>query len=259
MARQTETQPISAASAAISWQGYNISMSKRESPSKQTEQQVKFDSSPNTEWHLKHQLPQNPTLDQRVKWHMEHARRCPCPSQDEDILEELKKRYLGKHQDFWIFYTRNDHRALGLWAANCAEHLLPYFEEKYSEDTRPRDAISTLREWVQTGVFRMAVIRGASLAAHAAAKAVKKEDTVANLAAHAAGQAVATAHVPTHALGPVLYSMKLVAALHPTDVQAAVAREREWQMQRLPQYLRPWVDSRVEKTLPLLPKALRTQ
>jgi hypothetical protein len=105
----------------------------------------------------------------------------------------------------------------------------------------------------------MAVIRGASLAAHAAAKAVKKEDKVANIAAHATGQAVATAHVPTHALGPVLYSMKLVAALHPTDVQAAVAREREWQMQRLPQYLRPWVDSWVEKTLPLLPKPLRTQ
>ena len=249
-------------SAAFSWQGYTTSMSKRESPSKQTEQQVQqveFDSSPNTEWHLKHQLPQNPTLNQRVKWHMEHARRCPCPSQDEDILEELKKRYLGKHQDFWIFYTINDHRALGLWAAKCAEHLLPYFEEKYTEDTRPRDAISTLREWVQTGEFRMAVIRGASLAAHAAAKAVKKEDKVANIAAHTAGQAVATAHVPTHALGPVLYSMKLVAALHPTDVQAAVAREREWQMQRLPQYLRPWVDSWVEKTLPLLPKPLRTQ
>lgn len=105
----------------------------------------------------------------------------------------------------------------------------------------------------------MAVIRGASLAAHAAAKAVKKEDTVANFAAHAAGQAVGTAHVPTHALGPVLYFMKLVAALHPSDIKAAVAREREWQTQCLPQNLRPWVDSWVEKTQPLLPKHLRTQ
>ena len=222
-------------------------------------QQVEFDSSPNTEWHLKHQLPKNPTLDQRVTWHMEHARRCPCPSQNQDILEELKKRYLGKHQDFWIFYTRNDHRALGLWAAHCAEHLLPYFEEKYPEDPRPIDAIRTLREWVQTGEFRMAVIRGASLAAHAAAKAVKKEDTVANFAAHAAGQAVGTAHVPTHALGPVLYSMKLVAALHPSDIKAAVAQDRAWQTQRLPQYLRPWVDAWFEKTYPLLPKKLRMQ
>ena len=160
---------------------------------------------------------------------MEQGRRCHYLSQDEDILEELKKRYLGKHQDFWIWYNTNDHRALGLWAADCADHLLPYFEQKYPEDPRPRDAIRTLRVWAQTGEFRMAVIRGASLAAHAAAKAVKPEEQIARFAAYAAGQAVGTAHVPTHALGPALYSMKLVAALRPTDVKAAVAQERAWQ------------------------------
>ena len=216
-----------------------------ESYSKKTEQQVpqvECDSSPNTEWHLKHKLSKTPTLDQRVTWHMEHARRCPCPSQDEDIMEELKTRYLGKHQDFWIFYMINDQKALGLWAAECAEHLLPYFEEKYLEDTRPRDAITTLREWVHTGKFSMPVIRGASLAAHAAAKQVHKKDTAAKFAAHAAGQAVATAHVPTHALGPVLYSMLHVAALSPTDVKAEVARERESQTQRLPENLRMQLD-----------------
>jgi hypothetical protein len=136
---------------------------------------------------------------------------------------------------------------------------LPYFEKKYAEDTRPRDAIKTLREWAQTGEFSMSVIRGASLAAHAAAKKVNEKDQVAKCAAHAAGQAVATAHVPTHALGPVLYSLQLIAALRPTDVKAAVAKEREWQTQRLPENLRPWVDSWVEKTLPLLPKNLRAQ
>jgi hypothetical protein len=237
-------------------------MTKSESPSKQTEkqvQQVEFDRSPNTEWHAKHRLPTNPTLDQRMQWHMEHARRCPCPSQDQDLLEDLKKSYLGTHQDFWIVYHTNDHRALGLWAADCAEHLLPSFEDKYPEDPRPRDAISTLRAWVQTGEFRMVVIRGASLAAHAAAKAVKKEELAARFAAHAASQAVGTAHVPTHALGPVLYSMKLVAALRPTDVKAAVAQERAWQTQRLPEDLRPWVDAWVERTYPLLPKQLRMQ
>lgn len=218
---------------------------------------MEWDSSPNTEWHLKHTLPKEPTLDQRVKWHMDHARRCPCPSQDEDILEELKKRYLGTHQDFWICYTINDQKALGLWAAECSEHLLPYFEEKYPQDPRPRNALRILREWAQTGKFSMPVIRGASLAAHAAAKEVHEEDKAAKFAAHAAGQAVATAHVPTHALGPVLYSMQLVAALHPTDVKAAVAQEREWQTQRLPENLRPWLDSWVEKTQRLLPKNLR--
>ena len=27
-----------------------------------------------------------------------------------------------------------DHRALALWAADCAEHVLAYFEEKYPKD-----------------------------------------------------------------------------------------------------------------------------
>ncbi len=101
------------------------------------------------------------------------------------------------HQEFWIFLTKDDHKALALWAANCAEHVLPFFEEKYPDDTRPRDAIHTLQEWVKTGKFSMPVIRGASLAAHAAARDVKEEDNAARFAARAAGQAVATAHVPT--------------------------------------------------------------
>ncbi len=230
--------------------------------SQETEQQaqhLEFESSPNTEWHSKHRLPNNPTLDQRVKWHMEHARRCPCPSLDEDILDELKKRYLGKHQDFWIDYNTNDHRTLGFWAAECAEQLSSNFEEKYSKDTRPRDAIKTLREWATTGIFSMPVIREASLGAHKAAKLVDKNDKAANYAAHAAGQAVGTAHVPTHSLGVVFYAVRLVAVLHPTNVKEAVAKEREWQNQRLPENLKPWVDAWAERTLPLLPKDLRTQ
>jgi hypothetical protein len=219
--------------------------------------QLEFDSSPNTAWHSRHKLPENPTLDQRVKWHMKHARNCPCLPPDEDILAELKQRYLGKHQDFWVFFNRNDHKALGLWAAECAEHLLPYFEKDYPGDTRPRDALNTLRDWAHTGKFSMPVIRGASLGAHRAAHEVEMEDKTASFAAHAAGQAVATAHVPTHALGPVLYSMKLVASTNPTDAKAAVALEREWQLRHLPENLRPWVDFWLKKTQPLLPKNIR--
>jgi hypothetical protein len=141
---------------------YNAGMSELA----QSALQLALDSTPNTEWHAKHALPQNPTLDERVNWHMDHARRCPCLSNDEDILPELQKRYGGKHQDFWIEHHINDHRMLGLWAAECAERLLPYFEEKYGADPRPRDAIQTLREWVNTGKFSMSVIRAAALAAH---------------------------------------------------------------------------------------------
>ena len=201
----------------------------------------------NAEWHLKNRLPEDPTLDQRVKWHIEHARHCSCGSLDEEILDELKKRYLNTHQDFWIFFNIDDHKALALWAADCAEHVLPFFEEKYPNDPRPREAIRTLREWENTGKFSMPVIRGASLSAHAAARAVKKEDNAARFAARAAGQAVATAHVPTHAIGPVLYAYKAAAAANPDDVKTAIAREQDWQFQRLPANLRDWVTARLKQ------------
>lgn len=219
-----------------------------------------LDNSPNAQWHVKHTLPEKPTLDERINYHIEHARRCPCDAlHDGDILEELKTRFEGKHQDFWIEHNTNDHRMLGLWAAECAVHVLPYFEEKYGTDTRPRDAINTLREWVKTGEFHMSTIRGASLPAHAAAKSVDKNDKAANYAAHAAGQAVATAHAPTHALGTVAYSMKIVAFLNPDNVKEAVAKERGWQNERLPSNLKPWVDAWVERVTALLPKDLRSK
>lgn len=218
-----------------------------------------LDNSPNAPWHAKHILPEKPTLDQRINYHIEHARRCPCNVlHDEDILEELKKRLEGKHQDFWIEHNTNDHRMLGLWAAECAEHILPYFEEKYGEDTRPRDAINTLRAWVKTGEFQMSTIRAVALPAHAAAKSVEK-DKAASYAAHAAGQAVGTAHGPTHALGTVAYSMKLAAFLNPDNVKKAITKEREWQNERLPENLKPWVDAWAERITTLLPKGLRTK
>ncbi len=110
---------------------------------------------------------------------------------------------------------------------------MPYFEEKYPQDHRPRQAIETLKTWIDTGVFKMAVIRKASLDAHAAAREVG-EDSPARSAAHAAGQAVATAHVPRHAYGPAIYAQQAIhRATNPTDADAAIAKERDWQLQHL--------------------------
>ncbi|MGI8689518.1 MAG: putative immunity protein [Thermomicrobiales bacterium] len=128
---------------------------------------------------------------------------------------------------------KTDHRTLAIWAIDCAERVLPYFEEKYPEDHRPRQAIETLQAWIQTGVFRMAGIRKASLDAHAAARDVG-EDNPARSAAHAAGQAVATAHVPTHAIGAAIYALQAIhRATNSSDADAAVAKEQEWQYQHL--------------------------
>ncbi len=148
-------------------------------------------------------------------------------------------------------------KALGLWAAKCAEHVLPLFEEQCPNDPRPREAIQTLREWVKTGEFHMAVIRGASLGAHAAAREAKLADSAACFAARAAGQAVATAHVPAHALGAALYAIKAVAAIDADQAQAAAARERAWQSKRVPGDLREWVDNGLREKQQILPANLR--
>ncbi len=132
--------------------------------------------------------------------------------------------------------SRTDKKTLAIWAADCAERVLPFFENSYPDDKRPRHALETLQTWVKTGIFKMAVIRKASLDSHAAARAVG-EDNPARSAARAAGQAVATAHVPLHSIGAAIYALQAIhRASHPPDADAAVARERDWQYQRL-QYL----------------------
>lgn len=46
----------------------------------------------NKEWHLKNKMPNNPTLDQRIAWHVDHARNCQCRKPEVKILEEITKR-----------------------------------------------------------------------------------------------------------------------------------------------------------------------
>jgi hypothetical protein len=141
-------------------------------------------------------------------------------------------------------YSREDQRSLASWAADCAERVLPLFERAYPKDDRPRNAIKVCRTWVRTGVFSMADIRGASLAAHAAARDAK-EDAAACFAARAAGQAVATPHVPQHAYGSAYYALKAIVAIDPETAEVRVAKERSWQSRRLPETLRDEIMERL--------------
>jgi hypothetical protein len=135
--------------------------------------------------------------------------------------------------EFEELVGKTDQKTLAVWAIDCAERVLPYFEEKFPEDRRPRQAIETLKIWLKTGVFSMKVIRKASLDSHAAARDVG-EDNPARSAARAAGQAVATAHVPIHAIGAAIYGLQAIhRATSAPEVDAAVARERDWQHQHL--------------------------
>jgi hypothetical protein len=128
---------------------------------------------------------------------------------------------------------KTDHTTLAVWAMDCVERVLPYFEERYPEDHRPRNALEALQAWKDTGVFKMAEIRKASLASHAAAREVG-EESAARSAARAAGQAVATAHVPTHSIGAANYALQAThRASSSSHADDAVAKERNWQYQHL--------------------------
>lgn len=141
-------------------------------------------------------------------------------------------------------YSKQDQKLLARWAADCAEHVLPFFEKIYPKDNRPRQALEVLKNWIKTGIFKMAEIQQASLAAHAAAREVK-DNSVACFAARAAGQAVATAHVPQHAFGSAYYALKTVMATNPIKIEAKVIKEYNWQSRQLDKTLRQEIMARI--------------
>jgi hypothetical protein len=148
------------------------------------------------------------------------------------MMGKAKFSIAHKDDDLLALVQATDQKTLAVWAIDCAERVLPYFEQQFPDDQRPRYAIETLQAWIETGVFKMAVIRKASLDAHAAARDVGA-DTPARSAARAAGQAVATAHVPRHAYGPAVYAQQaMYRATDLNEAEAAAASERDWQYQR---------------------------
>ena len=87
--------------------------------------------------------------------------------------------------------TDADHRLLALWAASCAEHVLPLFESVRPDDPRPRQAIEKARAWVR-GELLMSGSRASAGAANSAARDLSGAP---RHAAYAAAQAAAVAHV----------------------------------------------------------------
>src|SRR5439155_15594666 len=79
------------------------------------------------------------------------------------------------------------HRLLAAWAADCAQHVLPIFQQ-CSSDERPERAVEIARAWAR-GEVSVGDARKAAVAAHAAARAMTSKPAIA--AARAAGHAVA--------------------------------------------------------------------
>lgn len=46
----------------------------------------------NKQWHASHKMPKYPTLQQRIDWHLEHAKHCGCRTIPTTVIEEMEKR-----------------------------------------------------------------------------------------------------------------------------------------------------------------------
>jgi hypothetical protein len=131
-----------------------------------------------------------------------------------------------------------DHRLLAVWAAQCAQHVLRYFEEARPHDDRPRCAIELTHAWVN-GEITMKQARTAAGAANASAREVSG---AARFAALSAGQAAVVAHVAAHELGAAAYAIRAIMAASPEDKREMFrSQECQWQIERLPERIRALV------------------
>ncbi len=134
--------------------------------------------------------------------------------------------------------TDDDHRLLALWAAACAERVLPLFEAAVPDDPRPREALEAVRAWARG---ELAMMRCRAAGGHAMG-AARELVGAPRHAAYAAGQAAAVAHVAAHDLGAAAYAIKAaVAAAPPDDAEETRRRECAWQREQLPDAVRPLV------------------
>jgi GrpB-like predicted nucleotidyltransferase (UPF0157 family) len=146
------------------------------------------------------------------------------------------RRFVAVHRGGPLKISK--HRLLAVWAANCAEHVLPVFTEGSSDD-RPRRAIEMTRAWAR-GEVSVGDARKAAVAAHAAAREATSKS--ASAVARAAGHAVATAHMADHSLGATIYALKAIEAKG-----ASTDAERAWQIAQLPDEIRELVVSALRR------------
>ena len=156
------------------------------------------------------------------------------PCYDKEYIEELfggKKRLAPKTvlkmenvsagDKIWLlcrneFMTEKNQR---LFACDCAEHTLQYFEEEYPNDKRPRNAIEVSRRYANGNATDKELSAAARAAYSAASKAAYSAAYSADYSAASSAAYWAT------------YKASRAASW------AASRAEREWQISKLAEYL----------------------
>lgn len=125
--------------------------------------------------------------------------------------------------------SETERRIVAVWAADCAERVLPLFEAEAPDDDRARDAIDRTRAFARGELTAAGEIRRRFVAGRAAASA---RTPAGRAAARAAAQAAGVAHMGAHALGAAAYAATAVGLGRP-DAPDAVDAEVRWQLDRL--------------------------
>jgi hypothetical protein len=142
------------------------------------------------------------------------------------------------HESRYFTLSLESLRAIGGWAADCAERALSVFETRVGSDSRPRAAIEGIREFAGGG-GRTARLRSLAVEANAAARQVG--DPAAAAAARAAGLAAASAythpladvHQTKHIVGPAAYAALALELDHDGDPRVADGGVR-WAIEHAP-------------------------
>ncbi|MBD5500846.1 MAG: hypothetical protein HDR10_06515 [Lachnospiraceae bacterium] len=107
-------------------------------------------------------------------------------------------------QDLIFLFQNQDHRVMALWAFDFAAGSVVRLEEKYPEETRPREALEAARDWA-AGKIKMRLAQRKILDCHAFAKEIDCKEDIA--ICHAIGQACAVVHTAGHAIGYPIYDL----------------------------------------------------
>jgi hypothetical protein len=116
-----------------------------------------------------------------------------------------------------------------IWAADCAEHVICYFNDKAPDDDRPAKAIKAARAWSKDEITVDEAKVAANLS-HTAARNVK--NLAAQAVARSAGHAAAVSYTADHALHTANYAANAAYTANPKDPDATM-RERIWQYSHL--------------------------
>lgn len=114
-------------------------------------------------------------------------------SKDSDFLSELR-----------FLIEQESHRTLVLWALELSEEAVNVLEKKYTDETRPREALEASRLWAE-GKIKMREAQRKILSCHAFAKEIDSPEDIA--LCHAVGQGCAVVHTAGHALGLPIYEL----------------------------------------------------